>query len=66
MTGFTIGTGFSRMSLAVDVALQWLLVNTHTKLLLPGASAPVDSGDVRSTVAAVASVTLRFGPKALD
>jgi len=66
VTGFTIGTGFSRMSLSADVALQWLLVNTHTKLLLPGASNPVDSGDVRSTIAAVASFTLRFGPKIKD
>lgn len=64
--GITIGTGLTRMSASIDLGLQWLLVNTHTKLLLPGASAPVDSGDVRSSYGAVASFTLRFGPKAGD
>jgi hypothetical protein len=66
VTGFTIGTGFTRSSVSFDVALEYLLVTTHTKLLLPGALATVDSGDVRSTLGGVASVTLRFGPKAGD
>lgn len=66
VTGFTIGTGFTRTSASADLALQWLQVNTHTKLRLPGATAPVDSGDTRSTIGAVASFTLRFGPKAAD
>ena len=64
VTGFTIGTGYTRSSVSVDAALMYLLVNTHTKLMLPGGIRPVDSGDVRSSYGAVASMTIRFGPKA--
>jgi hypothetical protein len=61
VTGFTLGTGWERGALGLDLAGAWLLVTTHTRVEPRGGGAPRDAGDVRSTLGAWASLTLRFG-----
>ena len=55
VTGITVGTGCHLAGLRVDAALVWAMVNTRVKF--EGATGPVESGDVKNTCGAVASLS---------
>jgi len=55
----TAGTGWEKEGFRADIALEWLLVDTRVKL--PSGAETVESGDVRNSFGAVASLGFRFG-----
>ena len=60
LLGFTAGSGWARGGLRADLALVWLLANTHVKTRDAGGTV-IDSGDVRNAFGVVGSVSLSLG-----
>jgi len=62
--GFTAGTGWIRGGLKADLALVWMLADTHVKSR-DAAGTLVDSGDTRSAFGAVGSLSIVFGRRSV-